>query len=167
MKTPLKQLAATILVLLAAATTVEARPIVLPDAAATASESGTFAVNDKSQIILTGSPISLSTSLPSDGSDVANGSAKFASGDLQYKDGAASLDGQMARVSFGKQVTAGQVVYIIKGLVYGNLVEGGQTMEVNGNFSVVTKPAPEGTKLQQAQVESAHVMVTPRSTINK
>lgn len=85
MKTTIKQLAAAMLILLAAATA-EARPIVLPDPATGGSETGTFSVSADNKITLTGNRVTLTTSLPSNG-DIASGSARFMSGDLQYNDG--------------------------------------------------------------------------------
>ncbi len=164
MKTTIKQLAAAMLILLAAATA-EARPIVLPDPANGGSETGTFSVSADNKITLTGNRVTLTTSLPSNG-DIASGSARFMSGDLQYNDGASSVDGKIAKVSFGSQIKGGQVVYIIKGLVYGKLMQSGQTVDVNGNFSVVTKPVAEGTPLTQAQLESNDLILTIRSNIN-
>ncbi len=164
MKTRLQQLATAMLILLTAATA-EARPIVLPDPATSASETGTFSVNANNQITLTGNHIMLTTSLPSNG-DIANGSARFMSGDLQYNDGASSVDGKIAKVTFGSQIKDGQVVYMLKGLIYGKLTQAGQTVDVNGNFSVVTKPAPEATQLSQAQLESSDLILTIRSNIN-
>lgn len=164
MKTKLQQLAATLLILLVAATA-EARPIVLPDPATSASETGTFTVNADNKITLTGSHVTLTTSAAEKG-DIASGSARFMSGDIQYNDGASSVDGKMAKVTFGSQVKNGQVVYILKGLVYGKLTQSGQTVDVNGNFSVTTKPAAESTPLTQAQVDSSHLILTIRSNIN-
>jgi hypothetical protein len=46
------------------------------------------------------------------------------------------------------------------------LTQGGETVDVNGDFSVTTKPAPEGTVLEQTQVDSSHLLVTMRSNIN-
>lgn len=164
MKTTIKQLTSALLILLAVAT-VEARPIVLPDPANSASETGTFSVSADNQITLTGSRVVLTTSLPANG-NIASGSARFMSGDLQYNDGASSVDGKMAKVSFGSQIKNGQVTYIIKGLLYGKLTQSGQTVDVNGNFSVVSKAAAEGTPLTQAQLESSDLILTIRSNIN-
>jgi hypothetical protein len=58
------------------------------------------------------------------------------------------------------------VTYILKGLVFGKLTQAGSTVDVNGNFSVSTKPTIEGTPLEQAQVDSSHLLVTIRSNIN-
>lgn len=164
MKTTIKQLATAMLILLTIATA-EARPIVLPDPASSASETGTFAVNADNQITLTGNHVILKTSMPSNG-DIASGSARFMGGDLQYNDGASSVDGKIAKVTFGSQVNNGQVVYILKGLLYGKLTQGGQTVDVNGNFSVMTKEAPESTQLSQAQLASSDLVLTIRSNIN-
>jgi hypothetical protein len=163
MKTNLKQLATATLLLLAVAT-VQAQPIVLPDpAVAISNQTGTFSIKDNT-IALTGGSLNLTTSTAK--GDIASGSARFMSGELQYNDGASSVDGQMAKVSFGSQVKDGQVSYIIKGQVFGKLTQAGQTIDVGGNFSVITKPAAEGTLLTQAQVESASLIMTPRSNVN-
>lgn len=163
MKTTIKQLATATLMLLAAATA-QAQPIVLPDpAVAVANQAGSFSIKDNA-ITLTGNPVNLTTSTAK--GDIASGSARFMSGELQYNDGASSVDGQMGKVSFGSEVKNGQVTYILKGLVYGKLTKAGQTVDVNGNFSVITKPAAEGTPLSQAQVESASLIMTPRSNVN-
>jgi hypothetical protein len=164
MKTNVQKLATAMLMMLAAATA-NARPIALPDSAASVSQSGTFSVNADKQLILTGSPINLTTSLPSNG-DIASGSARFMSGTLQYNDGSSTVDGRMGRVTFGSQIKNGQVIYILKGLVYGKLTQGGNTVDVNGDFAVTTKPVPEGTELNKAQVESSSLLVSIRSNIN-
>jgi hypothetical protein len=164
MKTNLKKLATATLMLLAVAT-VQAQPIVLPDPATSTAQTGTFTVDAKSQLTLTGNAIVLTTSLPSSG-DIASGSAHFKSGDLQYKDGASSLDGKIAKVSFGRQIKDGQVVYLLQGLVYGKLSQAGQTIDVNGNFSVTTKTAPESTTLGQAQLDNVSLILTTRSNVN-
>ncbi len=163
MKTNLKQLATATLMLLAVAS-VQAQPIVLPDpAVASSSQTGTFSVKDNT-ITLTGTPVNLTTSTAK--GDIASGSARFMSGELQYNDGGSSVDGQMGKVSFGSEVKNGQVTYILKGLIYGKLTKGGQIADVNGNFSVVTKPVAEGTPLTQASLESASLILTPRSNVN-
>jgi hypothetical protein len=163
MKTTIKQLATATLLLLAVVT-VQAQPIVLPDpAAAGSSQTGSFSIKDNT-ITLTGSPVNLTTSTAK--GDIASGSARFMSGELQYNDGASSVDGQMGKVSFGSEVKNGQVTYILKGLIYGKLTKGGQLADVNGNFSVVTKPVAEGTPLTQASLESASLILTPRSNVN-
>jgi hypothetical protein len=51
-------------------------------------------------------------------------------------------------------------------LVYGKLTQAGSTVDVNGDFAVSTKPAMEGTSLDQAQVDSSHLLLTIRSNIN-
>jgi hypothetical protein len=158
-----KQLAAVILILLAAAN-VQARPIALPDSASTG-QSGSFTVSADSQITLTGNPVSLTTSLPSKG-DIASGSAWYKGGILKYSDGSTAIDGRMGRVTYGSQINNGQVTYRIKGLVYGTLTKGATAIDVNGDFAVSTKPAPEGTTLDQAQVDSSQLLLTIRSNIN-
>jgi hypothetical protein len=164
MKTNLKQLATATLMLLAVATVQAAQYIELPDpTVASANQNGTFSIKDNT-ISLTGGSLNLTTSTAK--GDIASGSARFMSGELQYNDGANSVDGQMGKVSFGSQVKDGQVVYILKGLVYGKLTKAGQLVDVNGNFSVITKPAAEGTSLTQAQVASASLIMTPRSNVN-
>ena len=100
------------------------------------------------------------------GSDITGGTARFTSGDLQYNDGASIVDGQLSKVSFGSEVTGGQVTYIMKGLVFGKLTQAGQTVDVSGNFSVSTTPAAQGTPITAAQVDSAHLLLTIRSNIN-
>jgi hypothetical protein len=164
MKLNIKQLATALLMVLSTAT-VYARPIVLPDPAVSASESGSFSTNANSQITLTGQPVSLTTSLLASG-DVAKGSAKFKGGTLQYNDGSTNVDGKIARVTLSNEIKNGQVIYTMTGLVYGTLTQGGTTIDVNGDFSVTTKPAIEGTSLDQAQVNSSHLLVTVRSNIN-
>jgi hypothetical protein len=164
MKIHLKQFAAATLIMLAAATA-DARPIALPDSAANVSQSGTFSVSADNQITLTGNPVSLTTSLPLNG-EVPSGSARYMGGSLQYADGTSTVDGKIARVAFGSQIKNGQVTYLLKGLIYGKLTQGGETVDVNGDFSVTTKPAPEGTVLEQTQVDSSHLLVTMRSNIN-
>ncbi len=163
MNTIMKQLTTATLMLLAV-TAVQARPIVLPDPAATSTETGTFAVNAKNQITLTGNHLVLTTSVAN--GDIASGSAHFMSGDLQYNDGASSVDGKIAKVSFGCQAKAGQKVCLLKGQVFGKLTQGGQKVDVGGNFSVVTKPAPESTPLTAMQLESSDLVLTIRSNIN-
>ena len=165
MKTTMKKLATATLMLLAVAT-VQAQPIALPDPAAGANETGTFAISPKNEITLTGKPITLHTNSAAKGSDIAGGTARFTSGDLQYTDGASTVDGQLSKVSFGSQVTGGQVTYIMKGLVFGKLTQSGQTVDVSGNFSVSTTPAAQGTPITAAQVDSAHLLLTIRSNIN-
>jgi hypothetical protein len=164
MKTTLKQLTSAMIMLLASATSY-ALPIVLPNPTTSASESGTFKVSAKDEITVTGSPVSLTTTMPTSG-DIASGSARFMSGDLQYNDSNSNVDGKIAKVTFGKQVINNQVIYILKGLIYGTLSQAGQLVDVNGNFSVSTKPAPESTELSQAQVDSSHLVLTIRSNIN-
>ena len=164
MKPTIKHLASALFILVASAT-VNARPIVLPDPATSTSETGTFTISAKNEITLNGSHVSLTTSLPSSG-DIATGSARFMSGDLQYHDGNTTVDGKMAKVTFGSQTKTGQVTYLLKGLIYGTLNQDGKTIDVNGNFAVSTKPAPEGTELSQAQVDSSHLILTIRSNIN-
>jgi hypothetical protein len=165
MKTTMKKLATATLMLLAVAT-VQAKPIVLPDPAAGANETGTFAVSANNEITLTGKPIILHTNSAAKGSDLAGGKARFTSGDLQYDDGASSVDGQVSKVSFGSEVKGGQVVYTIKGLVFGKLTQAGQIVDVSGNFSVSTKAAAESTTLAQAEVDSSHLVLTIRSNVN-
>ena len=87
------------------------------------------------------------------------------SGVIQYA-GSASFDGSMAKVSLGKNLSNGMVVYTLKGLVYGKLDNVGNQSDASGNFGVITKPAPEGTTLDKAQVESASMILTPRSNVN-
>lgn len=168
MKTKLKQLAATVLIVLATttATTAHARTIALPDPAAVSVASGTFRVNAMNQITLTGSPVSLTTARPSH-ADTAGGSARFARGSLAYKDGTTSVDGRISRVVFGRQINNGQVIYTIKGLVHGKLTQGTSALNVNGSFSVSTKAAPEGTTLAQAQVDTSQLLLTTRSKLAK
>jgi hypothetical protein len=166
MKTTMKKLATATLMLLAVAT-VQAQPIVLPDPAAGANESGTFTISPKNEITLIGNPITLHTNSAAKGNDdIAGGSARFTSGDLQYSDGASTVDGQVSKVAFGSEVKGGQVVYTIKGLVFGKLTQAGQIVDVSGNFSVSTKAAAEGTTLAQAQVDSSHLVLTIRSNVN-
>jgi hypothetical protein len=165
MKTTMKKLATATLMLLAVATA-QAQPIVLPDPAAGANETGTFTVSANNEITLTGNPIILHTNSAARGSDIAGGSARFTSGDLQYSDGASTVDGQVSKVAFGSEVKGGQVVYTIKGLVFGKLTQAGQIVDVSGNFSVSTKAAAEGTTLAQAQVDSSHLVLTIRSNVN-
>jgi len=164
MKTKIKQFSAALLILLSAATAY-ARTIVLPDPATNVSSTGTFSVNPDNQITLTGSPFNLTTSLPANG-DVVNGSARYMAGTLQYSDGVTTVDGRMSRVAFGSQIKKGQVTYLLKGLVYGKLTQGGKVVDVNGDFSVNTKPAPEGTPLEQSQVDASQLLLTIRSNIN-
>ena len=164
MNTKLQQFAFAMVIMLLSATA-QASPMVLPDPATSASESGSFTVSTKDEITLNGSHISLTTSLPTTGT-IASGSARFMSGDLQYHDGASNVDGKIAKVTFGSQTIGNQVVYILKGLVYGTLSKGGQNVDVNGNFSVTTKSAPADTTLSQAQVDSSHLVLTIRSNIN-
>ncbi|WP_394752825.1 hypothetical protein [Crenothrix sp.] len=164
MKTHTQKLASAIIMLLVAVN-VQARPIALPDPATGSSQSGSFSINAEDQITVTGNPVSLTTSLPANG-DVASGTARFMSGSLHYNDGSATVDGRMARVTFGSQINNGQVTYLIKGLVYGTLTQAGKTVDVNGDFAVTTKPAPEGTELTQAQVDSSDLLLTIRSNIN-
>jgi hypothetical protein len=164
MKTTMKKLATATLMMLAVATA-QAQPIVLPDASNSASQTGAFSVDAKGQLTLTGNPVILTTSLPSVGT-VASGSARFMSGDLQYNDGASSLDGKIAKVTLGSEIKNGQVIYILKGLLYGKLSKGGQNVDVNGNFSVTTKAAPESTQLTNTQLESTNLILTTRSNIN-
>ncbi len=164
MKTNIKQLATALLMVLATATAF-AQPIVLPDPAVSQSESGSFSVTANGQIALTGQPVSLTTSLLASG-DIAQGSAKFKGGSLQYNDGSSNVDGRMARVTLSSEIKNGQVIYTMTGLVYGTLTQAGAKVDVNGDFSVTTKPAIEGTTLEQAQVDSSHLLVTVRSNIN-
>jgi hypothetical protein len=164
MKTKLQQLAGAMIILLAT-TTADARPIVLPDPATSATETGTFIVTANNQISLTGSHVDLNTTLASSG-DITSGSARFLGGAIKYHDGTSTVDGKMSKVTFGSQVANGQVIYVIKGLVYGKLTQAGSTVDVNGDFAVSTKPALEGTTLAQAQVDSSHLLVTIRSNIN-
>jgi hypothetical protein len=164
MKTKLQQLAGALLVLLAT-TAANALPIVLPDPANSSGETGTFSISADDRVNLTGNPISLTTSLPVKGSDIANGKGRFMSGVLHYA-GSASFDGNMAKVTLGKNLSNGMVVYTLKGLVYGKLDNAGRQTDASGNFGVTTKPAPEGTTLDKAQVESSHLILTPRSNVN-
>jgi hypothetical protein len=165
MKTNMQQLATSMsMLILLVATTADARPIVLP-ATVGSGQSGTFTVTADNQIILTGNPVSLMTSLPSNG-DVANGTARFVGGTLQYADGSTTVDGKMARVILDSQIKNGQVSYIIKGLVYGKLTQSGNVVDVNGDFSASTKPAPEGTPLELARVDFSHLLLTIHSKYN-
>jgi len=162
MKTNLKKLAITTLLLLAAVT-VQAAPIALPENAS-ANQTGNFSINPDNTLTLTGSPVTLTTSAAK--GDIAQGSARFMSGILQYKEGSNNLDGQMAKVTLGSQIKNGQVIYLLNGLIYGKLTQANGAADVNGNFSVQTKPAPEGTALTQAQLDSASLLLTVRSNIN-
>lgn len=164
MKTSFKQLAGTLLIMLAT-TAANARPIVLPDPANSTTETGTFSVSPTNQLTLTGSHVDLNTTVASSG-DITSGSARFMGGAIKYHDGVSNVDGKMAKVTFGSEVKNGQVIYIIKGLVYGKLTQAGATVDVNGDFAVSTKPAVEGTTLEQAQVDSSHLLLTIRSNIN-
>lgn len=164
MKTNLTKLATATLMLLAVATA-QAQPIVLPDPAIASTETGSFSVNAKNQITLTGNHLVLITSLPTKG-NLASGSAHFMSGDLQYNDGASSVDGKIAKVVFGSQTTGGQVVYTLKGQAFGKLTQAGKTVDVNGNFSVTSKPVAVGTQLSQATLESSNLIFTIRSNVN-
>lgn len=161
MKRLLQQLALALLTSVAAMTA-DARPIALPNPATPSQQTGTFSVNADNQITLTGNPISLSTSLPSQG-DIASGSTGFKEGSLQYNDGTTKVDGRMSRVVFGNEIKNGQVIYRLKGLVYGELTQAGTTVDVNGDFFVSTLPAPEGTELAQAQVNFSQLLLTIRS----
>lgn len=163
MKTNLRKLATATLLLFATAAAVHAAPIVLPAPSAAINQTGTFSIKNNA-LTLTGSPITLTTSTAK--GDMAAGSARFMSGVLQYQEGGNSLDGQMAKVSLSNQVKNGQVVYQIKGLVYGKLTQAGGAADVNGNFSVQTKPAPEGTAFSQAQPDTSSLILTVRSNIN-
>jgi hypothetical protein len=88
------------------------------------------------------------------------------SGSLKYDDGSTLVDGRMAKVTLSNQIKGGQVIYILKGLVYGKLTQAGVAVDVNGDFAVTTKPMVEGTRLDQAPVDSSHLVVTIRSNIN-
>lgn len=164
MKIQLKCLAIASLIF-SVVTTANARPMLLPDAAVTTGQTGSFSVTADNQITLTGNPVSLTTSLPASG-DVASGSARFMGGSLQYADGATTVDGRIAKVTYGSQVTSGQVTYLIKGLVFGTLTQGGSSVDVNGDFTVTTVPAPVDTPLEQTQVDASHLLLTLRSNIN-
>jgi len=164
MKTKLQQLVGSAFLLLATTAT-NALPIVLPGPDSSASATGTFSIGVEERINLTGNPISLTTSLPVKGSDVAKGTGRFQSGVIQYT-GSASFDGNMSKVTLGKTLDKGWVVYTLKGLVYGKLDNAGTQTDASGNFGVTTKPAPEGTTLDKAQVESASLILTPRSNVN-
>ena len=164
MNKKLQQLAGAA-VLLLATTSINALPIVLPDPANSSSETGTFSIDAHDRINMTGNPISLTTSLPVKGSHIANGDGRFKNGVIQYK-GSANFDGDIAKVTLGKDLRKGMVVYTLKGLVYGKLDNAGEQSDVSGNFGVTTKPAPEGTALNNAQVESSHLVLTPRSNVN-
>lgn len=165
MKINFKLLTAVTLMLMTTGV-VNARPIALPDPAKSSTESGSFSINADNTLTLTGTPISLTTSVADSVEAIQDGSARFKGGSLSYSDGSATLNGKLARVSLGKDVNNGQVIYTLKGLVYGTLSQGGQTVDVNGDVGVTTKPAPEGTTLEQAQVDSSHLVVTTRSNIN-
>jgi hypothetical protein len=165
MKTRIHQVAAAMLMLLAVSSA-DARPIALPDASNTIKFSGSFTVDADKTLTLTGSPVSLKTSAGESVTDINHGKARFMSGTLQYADGIASVDGKLSRLTLGSQVSNGMVVYVLKGLVYGTLTEQGKTIDVNGSVGITTKPAPEGTELDQTQVESGQVVVTTRSNIN-
>jgi hypothetical protein len=163
MKTHFKKLATATMMLLAVAT-VQARPIALPDPAATSTETGTFVVNAKNQITLTGNHLVLTTSTAN--GDIASGTARFMSGDLQYNDGASSVDGKIAKTTFASEIKGGQIVYMIKGQVFGTLTQAGKKVDVGGNFSLMTKPAAVGTKLTQTTLDASHLMLTIRSNVN-
>lgn len=165
MKTRIQQVAGAMLMLLAAHAA-DARPIALPDAANTIKFSGSFTVDADKTLTLNGSPVSLKTSAGESVADINHGKARFMSGTLQYADGIANVEGKLGKVSLGSQVSNGMVVYTLRGLVYGTLTEQGKTIDVNGNIGITTKPAPEGTDLDQTQVESGQLVVTTRSNIN-
>jgi hypothetical protein len=158
-------LIASALVGLLASASVMARPIVLPDPGKSTGESGSFKVGLDGEIILTGKPVSLQTSQPVN-TDVASGNATFKTGSLNYNDGKTKVTGKLSRSTLTSQVTDGKVTYMLSGLVYGKLVQGSTHVDVNGNFSVATKPAPEGSRLDQVQVDSSHLVVTPRNSTN-
>jgi hypothetical protein len=164
MKTKFQQLAAAMIIILTTGTA-DARPIVLPDPANSTTETGSFIINPNNQITLTGSHVDLTTTQASSG-DIASGSARFMGGTINYHDGATKVAGKMAKVTFASEVKNGTVIYIVKGLVYGKLTQTGTTVDVNGDFAVSTKPAMEGTTLDQAQVDSSHLLLTIRSNIN-
>lgn len=164
MNTKLQQFVGSALLLLAT-TAANALPIVLPGPDSSSSASGTFSISADDRINLKGNPISLTTSLAVKGSDVVNGAGRFQGGVIQYT-GSSSFDGNMSKVTVGKSLEKGWVVYTLKGLVYGKLDNGGKQTDASGNFGVTTKPAPEGTTLDKAQVESASVILTPRSNVN-
>jgi len=165
MKSKIQQVAGAMLMLLAVSS-VDARPIALPDASNTIKFSGSFTVDADKTLTLNGSPVSLKTSAGESLADINHGKARFMSGTLQYADGIANVDGKLSRVTLGSQVSNGMVVYVLKGLVYGTLTEQGKTIDVNGSIGITTKPAPVGTELDQTQVESGQVVVTTRSNIN-
>jgi len=164
MKKIIQQLIGSLFLLLVI-TPVYALPMVLPPLDSSTTETGTFTVGSENRLTLTGSPISVTTSLPVKGSDVVNGRARFKSGMVQYA-GSETFDGNIANMSLGKNISNGQVVYRLTGLVYGKLTTSMGETDANGNLSVITKPAVEGTLLSDTQVESSHLLLTPRSNIN-
>ncbi len=161
MKTLLRPLALAALACLALSTA-QAEPLILPNPSAGIVATGTFSLSDTKQITLTGKPISLSTTLPTQ-ADEAGGTYTYKSGTLQYDDGSSKIDGQMSKVVVGSHVVDGQVTYMLKGLVFGVLTQGGDQADVKGNFSVTTLPAPEGTSLAESQVASSDIILTARA----
>ncbi len=161
MKTLLQQLATAVLACLALSSA-NADPLILPDPAANVVATGTFTINEQNQVSLTGTPISLSTTLPTK-VDAASGTSTFKSGSIHYDDGASKIDGQMGKVVLGRHIENGQVTYMIKGLIFGELTQGSDHIDVKGNFSVNTLPAPEGTSLAESQVSSSDIILTVRT----
>lgn len=161
MNTLLRPLALAALTCLALSTA-QADPLILPNPTAGIVASGSFSISETQQITLTGKPISLSTTLPTK-SDQASGTYTYKSGTIQYDDGSSKIDGQMSKVLVGRHVVDGQVTYMLKGLIFGVLTQGGDKADVKGNFSVTTQPAPEGTTLAESQVASSDIILTART----
>ncbi|NOT12175.1 MAG: hypothetical protein HOP23_10145 [Methylococcaceae bacterium] len=160
MKTLLQQLAIAVLACMALSTA-NAEPLILPDPAANSVATGEFQVNEQNQVTLIGTPISFSTTLPIK-VDAASGTSTFKSGSIHYDDGTSNIDGQMSKVTLGRYLENGQVTYMLKGLIFGKLIRGGDHIDVKGNFSVSTLPAPEGTLLADSQVDKSDIILTVR-----
>ena len=165
MKTILQPLAIALLACLALSSA-NADPLRLPNPTSGNTATGTFTINESNQITLTGKPVSLSTTLPTK-VDADSGTSTFKSGNIQYDDGSSKIDGQMAKATLGRHIENGQVTYLIKGLIYGELTQGGNHIDVKGNFSVSTLPAPEGTTLAESQVASSDIILTVRTQKTK
>jgi hypothetical protein len=99
--------------------------------------------------------------------DSRSGSSTFKAGYIQFNDGSYVLDGRMSRVTLNRLEQAGNTVYVLQGFIYGKLKKGSETYDIDGNFTVSSKPMGADTDINGAQVDSSLIQIEDLSEVRE